>query len=375
MAGTFAGVLLARAGHEVTMFERTPVLAPVGAGFLLQPSGQGVLERAGLLGEAVRRAEPITHMRAVTHGGRVLVRLDYGDLLESSRAYGVRRAELHETLHGAAVTAGVTVRLGVEIVGHESVGEGVRLISAGEGACGPFDMVLAADGARSPLRQAAGVRHRAHTYAHGAAWLTGPCPAVRNHLYQVTRGTKVLCGVLPTGEGQASLFWGLPVRDFAAVRGGGFGAWRERIVGVCPEAASVLGAHDSFERVTFATCHHVHMPRWHVGRVLFLGDAAHATSPHLGQGVNLALMDAEAFATALAGAPDVPGAFAAYERARRRHVAFYSRLTYLLSPFFQSDGFVRGFARDVFLPLMPRVPYVRREMLRTLAGDKPGWLS
>jgi hypothetical protein len=47
----------------------------------------------------------------------------------------------------------------------------------------------------------------------------------------------------------------------------------------------------------------------------------------------------------------------------------------LLSPFFQSDGVVRGWGRDAFLPLMPKVPWVRGEMLRTLSGDKPGWLA
>src|SRR6478735_3252239 len=80
MAGTMAATLLARAGHDVAIFERAPRVGPVGAGLLLQPSGQAVLRRAGLLDDAVRDAEVIEEMHAVTHTGRTLVRLVYGDL-------------------------------------------------------------------------------------------------------------------------------------------------------------------------------------------------------------------------------------------------------------------------------------------------------
>lgn len=374
MAGTFAATLLARAGHRVTLFERAPVLSAVGAGLLLQPSGQAVLRRAGLLEDATGRAEPITHMHAVTHRGRTLVRLRYPDLSPSTYAYGVHRAHLHDTLHRAATAAGVTVRLGHEMVRHSPTATDVSLTDTSRASHGPFDLAVAADGGRSALRQSSGLRHRTHTYTHGAMWCTGPCATIREHLYQVTRGTHVLCGVLPTGHAHASLFWGLPARDFPTIRSRGFQAWREDVLSTCPQAAPLLETHTSFDRVSFTTYHHVHMPRWHTGRLLFLGDAAHATSPHLGQGVNLALLDAEAIATAVATSPDIPTALAAYERARRPHVTFYSQLTYLLSPFFQSDGKLKGYARNTVLPLLPKVPYLRRQMLRTLAGDKPGWL-
>ena len=63
IAGTAAALSLARAGHRVELFERAPVLGPVGAGLLLQPSGQAVLRDLGLLPAVTNRSEPIAELR------------------------------------------------------------------------------------------------------------------------------------------------------------------------------------------------------------------------------------------------------------------------------------------------------------------------
>jgi 2-polyprenyl-6-methoxyphenol hydroxylase-like FAD-dependent oxidoreductase len=123
-----------------------------------------------------------------------------------------------------------------------------------------------------------------------------------------------------------------------------------------------------FDQLIFSTYTHVWMPRWHDSHMLFLGDAAHAMSPHLGQGINLALLDAWCFADCLGRAPDHRSAFRAYSRTRRAHVRFYAFVTALLSPFFQSRGIIKGIGRDIALPLMTRLPFLRPRMLLTMAG-------
>src|SRR5262249_32643054 len=75
-----AAYVLAGAGHEVSLFERAPAVGPVGAGILLQPSGQMALRRLGLLDRVTRDAEPIDELHALTHRGRTLVRLRYDEL-------------------------------------------------------------------------------------------------------------------------------------------------------------------------------------------------------------------------------------------------------------------------------------------------------
>src|SRR4029077_14505030 len=108
--------------------------------------------------------------------------------------------------------------------------------------------------------------------------------------------------------------------------------------------------------LTLASYYDVSMPRWHASLrsrgagLVLLGDCAHATSPQLGQGCNLALCDAAALADALAetsGAPtDVAAALDAYTHARRAHLDFYQLATRALTPVFQSDYTPLGFARD-----------------------------
>jgi 2-polyprenyl-6-methoxyphenol hydroxylase-like FAD-dependent oxidoreductase len=111
------------------------------------------------------------------------------------------------------------------------------------------------------------------------------------------------------------------------------------------------------------------MPRGSSGHVGFIGDAAHATSPHLGQGVNLALIDTATLAAAIEQRSSVTDALADYTDRRRKQLRYYSTVTGLMTPFFQSDGRLRGWARDIGLPLLPSIPPIRRLMLKTLRGE------
>ena len=93
----------------------------------------------------------------------------------------------------------------------------------------------------------------------------------------------------------------------------------------------------------------------HPSSFVLIGDAGHAMSPHLGQGVNLALIDAWTLAGCVDREQRCEQALASYARARRRHLRFYAAMTMALSPFFQADGRLLGLARDTGLPLVQRV--------------------
>ena len=110
-------------------------------------------------------------------------------------------------------------------------------------------------------------------------------------------------------------------------------------------------------------------------RMVFIGGAAPGMSPQLGQGVNMALLDAQALAVALAAKPNIADAFAAYARERTRHVAIYQRLSRWLTPRFQSDSRVLAPLRDTFFAPLGRLPYAKPQMLKILAGTKRHWLS
>jgi len=114
------------------------------------------------------------------------------------------------------------------------------------------------------------------------------------------------------------------------------------------------------------------MRRPYRDRVVFLGDAAHAMSPQLGQGANMALLDAQALAMALQREADIDAALATYTRARRAHVPIYQFISRWLTPLFQSDHDLVARGRDAFFGPLGRAPILRGEMLKVLAGVKCG---
>jgi 2-polyprenyl-6-methoxyphenol hydroxylase-like FAD-dependent oxidoreductase len=108
---------------------------------------------------------------------------------------------------------------------------------------------------------------------------------------------------------------------------------------------------------------------------VFIGDAAHATSPQLGQGTNLALEDARVLAASVSGASSLAAGLAVFDAARRAHVRYYQRASWALTPFFQSEAAPLGWLRDLGMGAVCRFPPSRRLMLTTLAGVQRGFLG
>jgi 2-polyprenyl-6-methoxyphenol hydroxylase-like FAD-dependent oxidoreductase len=356
VAGATISALLAQAGHEVTVLERAPEIEPVGAGVLLQPSGQLVLERLGLLERVRAGAARIDELVAISPSGRTISRQRYGELERGLHALGVHRSDLIAALAQLAAGAGVSFQLGQEITGMDDE----RLQG--------FDLVVGADGSRSQLRASSDLVRWEHEYAWGALWGIGKGSSVSGRLHQVVHGTRKLVGVLPLGGGRCNLFWSVRRDRVEALRRQEFGAWAAEVEALCPEAAEPLASLDGWRDVRFTTYRHAFVRRPFAGRVVLIGDAAHPMSPHLGQGINLALIDAWRLAEALAESAAPEAAVRSYVASRRKQIAYYGAVTLALTPFFQSDGSVKGLGRDAALPLLPRIPGVSRRMLRTLSG-------
>lgn len=374
IAGTAAASLLAQQGHEVTLFEQAVQCGPVGAGILIQPVGQWVLQQLGVYDTLAAQSARLNAVEAIRDSGKRLIRLEYQRLNPSLFGLGVHRGRLFSTLLNQAKQAGANIREGARVTGYQSTGSGVTLqLESGE-STGVYDFIIATDGSRSVLRSVSGIPQRGVEYVYGALWATGKCAAVHDQLLQLVSGTRKLAGLLPIGQGECSFFWGLTADQFANYQQQGFEAWRQEVLKLCPLASELISQTDGFQNYTFTTYRSVSLRSWSADRIIFLGDAAHPTSPHLGQGANLALEDVWTFAECLQQQPDFPAACRSYEAQRRSKLRFYQQITGWLSPFFQSAGVVRGWGRDLCLPLMSQTPLLREQMLKTLCGFKTGWL-
>lgn len=382
-AGAASALFLARAGHAVQVFEAVAQPGPVGAGIMLQPTGQAVLGQLGLLDGIARQGARVDHLHCVTVGGKTILDLHYADVDARLHGYGLHRGALFDALFQAVrVQSGVRLHLGVSIA-RMVTDHGRWMIDALGQRHGPFDLAVVADGAGSHLQDDAPLPRKVSVYPWGALWWVAPDPQqlFRDQLFQVVQSAHTMMGLLPTGLSPhnpevpaVSLFWSMHGDRVADFRTADIARWKKRVVQLVPRAEFVIDGVQRADQLLFARYRDVVMPRWHNANTLWMGDAAHAMSPQLGQGANLALVDAATLVDCLTGANNLPAALLAYTRARKNHLQFYQWATRGLTPFFQSDSVLLGWLRDVAMPLGARVPWVRRKMVKSMVGAEQNWL-
>lgn len=382
-AGQAASLYLQRAGHRVHQVEQAPQLRPVGAGFLLQLTGLSVLDDLGL-GDAARACGArITRLYGENECGRPIMDMRYADLDPHWHGLGMQRGALFEVLRRADAHA-ASVQTGVQVERVDAE-RGVYATNDGQ-PYGPFDLILIANGAHSRLRTVlADQVRRDALYPWGAIWCLADARGSRfeQDLEQRYRRAREMCGVLPVGtlpdqdesSRKLSIYWSVRTAELDAVLAGGIEPVRKAIAHLWPEAADLLAPMTDLSAWRRASYRDVVLSRPFHGRVLCIGDAAHGMSPQLGQGVNMALLDAQALARSLERHDSVSAALADYARVRAAHLGIYQLLSRWLTPLFQSDHDALAWWRDLlFLPLS-RLPVARGESLKILTGAKRGWFG
>lgn len=379
-AGQTAAILLARDGHHIEVFERAPELGPVGAGFLLQPVGLNVLWQMGLFEGAIEHGRPVTRLYGETPCGRAVMDMRYAQLDERMFGLGMQRGALFSLL-AAAWDGYADVHRGCRIVSASEDGRRIRDENSTE--YGPFDLVLVADGSASTLRSIVSKPKLDRPYPWGALWclLDQGDWKFTDELRQRYVAARKMIGFLPVGtrpgdnNPKLSFFWSLPAGDFERWAQAGIEPWLNEISGLWPEAHSRLDSTRDCTLLARASYRDAVPSRWSRGRLVLLGDAAHAMSPQLGQGVNMALLDALAICDAVRAEGTIEQAIARYQKQRAAHVAIYQFWSRWLTPLFQSDLDSISKIRDIaFLPL-GRLWGGRGLMLRVLSGTQHGWLG
>lgn len=394
-AGLATAILLAREGHQVTIFEHVDELSPVGAGLLLQPVGLAVFEHLGVLDQALKLGAKVTGLEGQLADKRLLVNSHYHQAEAHHFGLGIHRATLCHVLTEklAEYASHVTWRMSHNIEKIEEQPNEIRLFGTHQqhnfDDC--FDAVLIANGARSQLRPKAWVKVD-QAYPWGAAWTIVPeCLSLNPEiLHQFYDRSKIMMGVLPTGaiptapqQRFSSVFWSLPTSQLQSFLKTDESEqnWLQQISKRWPEVAEwlkqLLLDEQNQPQWLSAQYRDVVMSKFGQGRIGVIGDAAHAMSPQLGQGANMALLDAWAFSQSLQAAQknqqiDWSILWQHYHQLRRSSTQFYQFLSRLLTPLYQSDHWWAGSIRDLTFPWMYQIPYFRKEMAITISGLKTG---
>ncbi|VVT11750.1 FAD-dependent oxidoreductase [Erythrobacter sp. EC-HK427] len=371
ISGLAAALLLHRQGHSVTLYERFAAPQPLGSGLMIQPTGMAVLDALGLAEEVARRGAPVDGLLGLNTEGEPVLEAAYADLgVPGMVGLGIHRASLFGVLYEAVLASGITVQTGCEVTGLQLRGVQSRLTFAQGEPSPPHDLLVDSLGVRSTL-----VPPLKAELPFGALWASVDWPEDAGFnqrlLEQRYERANRMVGLLPLGEGKAAFFWSLRGDEYAAWQARGMAAFRAEVLALWPQLAPVTAQLTDPEQLTFARYAHRTTKRATAPGIVHIGDSWHAASPQLGQGANMALLDAVGLARAVERSDTLEAAQQAYLALRKTHVMLYQWLTWGFTPPFQSASVWPAIFRDHFMAPASRIapgPRLKAYLVAGLAG-------
>lgn len=374
IAGLASAALLRADGHRVTIFDRLDEPRPIGSGLILQPVGLAVLDAIGVGDKMRALGAPMQRLYGKS-GKHVVLDVRYDALGEHAPlGLSVHRGALFQILHDAARSAGAQFETRREVY---SARDG-RLRFADGRESARFDLVLDALGARSPIS-----RLPVQNLAYGALWasLDWAGPFDPHALEQRYEAARKMVGVMPIGRlperdvQMCAFFWSLRHDKRQAWRETPIEAWKADVRALWPETEPLLAQIASHDDLVFATYAHRTLSNPVRRQLAHVGDSWHCTSPQLGQGANMALLDALALSRALASQSDLATALGEYARMRLWHIRLYQLASWSFTPAYQSDSAAMAWMRDVIVSPLARIWPAPKILAALVAGQVGAPLS
>ena len=361
IGGLAAAILAKRNGFSVTIFDQFKSPEPVGSGLVIQPVGLAVLEQLGAANMALEKgAKGFSMIGQEAKTGRTVLDVSYGKKGGNSFGLGIHRASLFASLLDIATKEGIEITAQHYVVSSH-INENGRFLTFKNGASsGPYDLVIDTSGVSSQLSPL-----RAKPLPYGALWATVDWPDQTSLSYdclqQKYRRASNMIGILPIGtlpndnKPKAALFWSMAREKLPTWKDMPLDEWQSQANALWPELKPFTDQITNHHQMTTATYSHGSLRKPFADRIVFIGDAAHRASPQLGQGANMALVDAAALMKCLALFP-LSSALKKYTSARRLHTNTYQFLSWAFTPMYQSNSRLLPILRDYALAPFIKMP-------------------
>jgi len=317
IGGLTSAIALGRQGHQIEVIERDPDWAVYGVGIIQQGNVIRAMKELGLIDDYLDAGFAFDQVDVFIPSGAHVASLPMPKLVPGYPAgVGIGRRALHKVLGDRAIEAGARVRLGVTATAFDDDGEGVT-VAFSDGGSGRYDFVIGADGIYSQTRQMIFPDAPGPEFTGQAVWrynLPRPDDVVSLHAYEGPIGA----GLMPLSRELMYMFLTTPEpgntrypREKLAE------AMRSKLDGLAPALVALGEGITDNDEVVYKPLEWLMLEGdWHKGRIVLLGDAVHATTPHLGQGAGMAIEDSIVLADELAKADTPEQAFRAFHDRR-----------------------------------------------------------
>jgi 2-polyprenyl-6-methoxyphenol hydroxylase-like FAD-dependent oxidoreductase len=344
IGGLSAAIALRRAGHDVVVLEQAGRIDPVGAGITLFANAMRALEVLGLADAVRTRGAESTHSAILDRNGRPLGEMP-PDLLRGSIA--LHRSDLQAVLAEAAGD----VRLGSKVVAATQADDRVGARTA-DGSEEQADLLVGADGIDSVVRRS--LVDARPVYTGYTAWRGVASVPVEAGRVTESWGVGERFGLIDIGGGRTYWFATKNAPECEADEPGGRKAELLRRFSDWHEPVAAVLEHVAEEEILRNDVYYLRPLRgWSRGRVVLLGDAAHAVTPSVGQGAAQAIEDAVALARAVTTPTDLAAALGEYEAARRPRTELVLRQSRRADKAAQLSSRLACRLRDAFIRALP----------------------
>jgi 2-polyprenyl-6-methoxyphenol hydroxylase-like FAD-dependent oxidoreductase len=325
IAGLTSAIALRQRGFNVEIVEKDPDWSVYGVGIIQQANVVRAVADLGVIDDYVEAGFAYDYVEIYTPTGELAAKIPAQKLVDKYPAQlGIGRPALQKVLADRARAEGANIRLGVVVTKIDDDGAGVA-VEFSDGTAGRYEVVVGADGLFSQIRDEIFPDAPKPQYAGQAVWrynFKRPAEVVSLRAYMGPMGV----GLVPLSNELMYLYMTTPEpgnpwyeRDGIAKR------MAEKLAKAPPGIAELAEQVTDDDEVVYKPLEwHFLEGDWYRGRIVLIGDAAHGTTPHLGQGAGMAIEDSLVLAEELERASSVESAFSSFMNRR------YDRCKYIV---------------------------------------------